>query len=96
MLRANAKPCSPLSLSLSPSLSRAQALGAILRAWAIRLFWCPNHIQAPLQSTADSLFEAVPDFGGYLLKIGSEKQGAHPSAPEPIALARSRARALRP
>lgn len=52
------------------------ALGEILRKWNVKLFWCPNYFQAPLQTTADALFKAVPDFGGYLLKIGSEKQAS--------------------
>jgi hypothetical protein len=32
-----------------------------------------------LPQTADALYAAVPDFGGYLLKIGSEKQGGKPT-----------------
>eukprot|EP01047_Picozoa_sp_COSAG01_P132809 COSAG01_NODE_62741_length_283_cov_0.798913_1_plen_77_part_10 len=32
-----------------------------------------------LLQTADALYAAVPDFGGYLLKIGSEKQGGKPT-----------------
>ena len=51
----------------------------LLRRYAIRLYWTPNFLLAPLQSTADALYGAVPDFGGYLLKIGSEKQGGVPS-----------------
>jgi hypothetical protein len=39
----------------------------------------PNFVLAGVASTADALFAAVPDFGGYLLKIGSEKQGGVPS-----------------
>ena len=54
-------------------------LGDVLRAYAIRLYWTPNYLLAAEQSTADALFNAVPDLGGYLLKIGSEKQGGVPN-----------------
>ena len=50
-------------------------LGDLLRAYAIRLYWTPNYLLAGEQATADALYSAVPDLGGYLLKIGSEKQG---------------------
>ena len=40
------------------------ALGALLRSYAIKLYWTPNYLIAPLQSTADALYKAVPDFGG--------------------------------
>ena len=52
-----------------------ETLGTILRAYAIRLFWTPNYLLAPQQSVADKLYQAVPDFGGFLLKVGSEGQG---------------------
>eukprot|EP01043_Picozoa_sp_COSAG02_P022672 COSAG02_NODE_1185_length_14007_cov_52.908398_7_plen_982_part_00 len=53
-------------------------LGDAFRAYAIRLYFTPNYLLAAEQTTADALYRAVPDFGGYLLKIGSEKQGGHP------------------
>ena len=53
-------------------------LGDVLRAYAIRLYWTPNYLLASEQATADALYTAVPDLGGYLLKIGSEKQGGVP------------------
>ena len=59
-------------------LGELAVLGAVLRPFAIRLYWTPDYLLAPLQSTADALYTAVPDFGGYLLKIGSEKQGGVP------------------
>lgn len=56
-------------------LTEVETLGTILRAYAIRLFFTPNYILAPQQEVADKLYTAVPDFGGYLLKVGSEGQG---------------------
>jgi alpha-glucuronidase len=56
-------------------LPEVNTLGTILRAYAIRLFWTPNYLLAPQQEVADALWRAVPDFGGYLLKVGSEGQG---------------------
>ena len=56
-------------------LPEVKVLGDILRAFAIRLFWTPNYELAPQQQVADAVYEAVPDFGGYLLKVGSEGQG---------------------
>lgn len=47
-------------------LDEVAALGPLLRKYAIRLFWTPNFLLAPNRSTADALFKAVPDFGGYL------------------------------
>jgi hypothetical protein len=56
-------------------LPELSVLGAILRRYAIKLFWTPNYELAPMQDVADRLYRAVPDFGGYLLKVGSEGQG---------------------
>ena len=56
-------------------LPELTVLGSVLRRFAIRLFWTPNYELAPLPAVADSLYAAVPDFGGYLLKVGSEGQG---------------------
>jgi len=56
-------------------LAEVETLGTILRGFAIKLFWTPNFLLAPQQEVADTLFRAVPDFGGYLLKVGSESQG---------------------
>jgi alpha-glucuronidase len=56
-------------------LKEVGALAALLRSYGIRLFWSPNFLLAPQQAVADALFAVAPDFGGYLLKVGSESQG---------------------
>ena len=45
------------------------------QGFAIRIFWTPNFEVAPRPEVADAIYAAVPDFGGYLLKVGSESQG---------------------
>ena len=62
-------------------------MGKLVRSWGIRLFWTPNYQLAPI--AADALFKAVPDFGGYLLKIGSEAQGGRPDPPTINRIART-------
>ena len=54
-------------------------MGKLVRAWGIRLYWTPNFLLAP--TAADALYKSIPDFGGYLLKIGSEAQGGQPDPP---------------
>jgi hypothetical protein len=56
-------------------LAEVKTLGTILRGYGIRLFFTPNYLLASEPGVADKLYEAVPDFGGYLLKVGSESQG---------------------
>jgi hypothetical protein len=41
-----------------------KVLGDVLRKYAVRLFWTPNFLVSALPTTADSLYEQVPDFGG--------------------------------
>ncbi len=53
-------------------------LGDICRDYGVKLYWTPNCLLAPLPSTADTIYAAVPDFGGYLLKFGSEGQPGDP------------------
>lgn len=69
-------------------LSEVKALAAIFRAYGIKLYWSPNYLLAPLPSTADALYAAVPDFGGYLLKFGSEGQAGDPEPKTINAIAR--------
>jgi alpha-glucuronidase len=64
-------------------LAEVKTLGDICRDYGVKLYWTPNYLLAPLQSTADALYTAVPDFGGYLLKFGSEGQPGDP-APKTI------------
>ena len=59
-------------------LDEVKILAGIFRDYGIKLYWTPNYLLAPLTSTADSLYAAVPDFGGYLLKFGSEGQPGDP------------------
>lgn len=62
-------------------LDEVEKLAQIFRDYGIKLFWCPSHILALDPSTADSLYARVPDFGGYLMKLGSEKQNGDPRPP---------------
>lgn len=59
-------------------LDEVKTLAAIFREFGIRLYWSPNYLLALRQDTADRLYAAVPDFGGYLLKLGSEAQEGDP------------------
>ena len=68
-------------------LPELAVMGKLVRSWGIRLFWTPNYQLAPI--AADALFKAVPDFGGYLLKIGSEAQGGRPDPPTINRIART-------
>jgi len=53
-------------------------LAQIFRNYGIKLYWTPNYLLALKKSTADTLYKRIPDFGGYLLKLGSEGQLGNP------------------
>ncbi len=53
-------------------------LASIFRNYGIKLYWSPNYLLALDKATADTLYARVPDFGGYLLKLGSEAQLGNP------------------
>ena len=59
-------------------LAEVKTLAGIFRDYGIKLYWTPNYLLALQKETADRLYAAVPDFGGYLLKLGSEAQGGDP------------------
>jgi alpha-glucuronidase len=59
-------------------LDEVKVLAGIFREYGIRLYWSPNYLLALRRETADRLYAAVPDFGGYLLKLGSEAQEGDP------------------
>ena len=62
-------------------LDEVEKLGDICRDYGIKLYWSPNYLLALDQKTADALYERVPDFGGYQMKLGSEKQNGDPRPP---------------
>ncbi len=62
-------------------LDEVKTLAGILRNYGIRLYWSPSYLLALEKETADKLYARVPDFGGYLLKLGSEKQNGDPRPP---------------
>ena len=62
-------------------LDEVEKLGNICRDYGIRLYWSPNYLLALDPETADALYARVPDFGGYLMKLGSEKQNGDPRPP---------------
>jgi alpha-glucuronidase len=59
-------------------LEEVKTLAGIFREYGIRLYWSPNYLLALRPDTAERLYAAVPDFGGYLLKLGSEAQEGDP------------------
>jgi alpha-glucuronidase len=59
-------------------LDEVEILAGICRDYGITLYWCPSYLLALEKETADKLYSRVPDFGGYLLKLGSEKQNGDP------------------
>jgi alpha-glucuronidase/polygalacturonase len=59
-------------------LDEVEKLADIFRDYGIRLYWSPSYILALDPATADSLYARVPDFGGYMMKLGSEKQNGDP------------------
>ena len=62
-------------------LDEVEKLGDICRDYGIKLYWSPNYLLALDQKTSDALYARVPDFGGYLMKLGSEKQNGDPRPP---------------
>ena len=62
-------------------LDEVEKLGDICRDYGIKLYWSPNYLLALDPKTADAIYERVPDFGGYLMKLGSEKQNGDPRPP---------------
>ena len=62
-------------------LDAVEKLGDICRDYGIKLYWSPNYLLALDPKTADALYTRVPDFGGYLMKLGSEKQNGDPRPP---------------
>lgn len=61
-------------------LDEVEILAQILRDYGITLYWTPSYLIALDPTAADTLYERVPDFGGYMLKLGSEKQNGDPRA----------------
>ncbi len=59
-------------------LDEVEILAGICRDYGIKLYWSPSYLLALDKKTADTLYSRVPDFGGYLLKLGSEKQNGDP------------------
>jgi len=62
-------------------LDEVEILGDILRDYGMKLYWSPSYILALDQTTADKIYARVPDFGGYMMKLGSEKQNGDPRPP---------------
>ena len=62
-------------------LDEVEKLGDICRDYGIKLYWSPNYLLALDPKTADALYSKVPDFGGYMMKLGSEKQNGDPRPP---------------
>ncbi len=59
-------------------LDEVKTLARILRDYGLKLYWSPSYLLALEKETADQLYARVPDFGGYVLKLGSEKQNGDP------------------
>lgn len=62
-------------------LDEVEILAGILRDYGMRLYWSPSYLIALDPATAAALYERVPDFGGYMMKMGSEKQNGDPRPP---------------
>ena len=62
-------------------LDAVEKLAAICRDYGIKLYWSPSYLLALDPKTADALYARVPDFGGYMMKLGSEKQNGDPRPP---------------
>ncbi|KPK43675.1 MAG: hypothetical protein AMJ65_05160 [Phycisphaerae bacterium SG8_4] len=62
-------------------LDEVEILAGILRDYGMKLYWTPSYILALDQETADRIYARVPDFGGYMMKLGSEKQNGDPRPP---------------
>ena len=62
-------------------LDEVEKLADICRDYGIKLYWSPNYLLALDPKTAETLYARVPDFGGYMMKLGSEKQNGDPRPP---------------
>ena len=62
-------------------LDAVEKLADICRDYGIKLYWSPNYLLSLDPKTADALYARVPDFGGYMMKLGSEKQNGDPRPP---------------
>ena len=62
-------------------LDEVEKLADICRDYGIKLYWSPSYLLALDPETADAIYARVPDFGGYLMKLGSEKQNGDPRPP---------------
>ena len=62
-------------------LDEVDKLADICRDYGIKLYWSPSYLLALDPKTADTLYARVPDFGGYMMKLGSEKQNGDPRPP---------------
>jgi len=62
-------------------LDEVETLAGIMRDYGVTLYWTPSYVLALDQNTADQIYERVPDFGGYMMKLGSEKQNGDPRSP---------------
>jgi alpha-glucuronidase/polygalacturonase len=62
-------------------LDEVETLAEILRDYGMKLYWSPSYLLALEKETADKLYSRVPDFGGYMMKLGSEKQNGDPRPP---------------
>ena len=62
-------------------LDEVETLADICRNYGIKLYWSPSYLLALDLKTADTLYARVPDFGGYMMKLGSEKQNGDPRPP---------------
>jgi alpha-glucuronidase len=62
-------------------LDEVEILAGICRDYGIKLYWSPSYLLALDKKTADKLYSRIPDFGGYMMKMGSEKQNGDPRPP---------------
>ncbi|NQV34394.1 MAG: right-handed parallel beta-helix repeat-containing protein, partial [Phycisphaeraceae bacterium] len=62
-------------------LDEVEILAGILRDYGMTLYWSPSYLLALGPDTAKALYARVPDFGGYMMKLGSEKQNGDPRPP---------------
>ena len=62
-------------------LDEVEKFADICRNYGIKLYWSPSYLLALDPKTADALYARVPDFGGYMMKLGSEKQNGDPRPP---------------
>jgi len=62
-------------------MDEVEILAGIFRNYGIKLYWSPSYLIALDPAAADTLYSRVPDFGGYMMKMGSEKQNGDPRPP---------------